>query len=350
MTFIDARFLRHSGIGRHITGVLGAWPGAPGTAAVAPTDHAPAGWLGARCCAGMYSLSEQGPALRRLAGAADVTWFPHYAHPWRCPGRWVCTVHDVIHLAMPEIFPGRIRRWAAQALLADVRDGAAAVCFVSEFSQSEFHRLVGKPRGSEHIVGNGVDPIWSLPAPAPDGWDGRPYIVAVGNVKPHKGLTCLLQAMQAPALRNLRLVLIGQADGLRTIDGHALRLATALGTRCTWTGPIDDSALHSWVSHARVLAFPSLYEGFGLPPLEAMAAGVPVVASRIPPVVEVCGDAAMLVPPRDEEALADGLARLAEDEVLRTTLISIGRARAVQWTWTATAQRTWAALQGVLRS
>ncbi len=343
--FVDARFLQHSGIGRHLAGVLGAWPGPPGTAAVASTSDAPSGWLAAPCRAGMYSLAEQGLTLRRLARAADVTWFPHYAHPWHCPGRWACTVHDVIHLAMPELFPGRLRRLAARALLTDVRDRAAAVCFVSRFGRDEFHRLVGRPRGTEHIVGNGVDPSWSLPTAAPAGWDGRPYLVAVGNVKPHKGLSILLQAMQAPALRDLRLVLIGRADGLRTVDSQALRLAMALGERCTWTGPINDIALRSWVSHARALAFPSLYEGFGLPPLEAMAAGVPVVASHIPPVAEVCGDAALLVPAGDAAGLAEGLARMISEDPLRIRTISAGRTRARQWTWAATARETWAALE-----
>lgn len=342
---IDARFAKHSGIGRHISSVLAHWPGTPGLAIVANAADSPPDWQRTVCQAGMYTLAEQGPALRQLARAADITWFPHFAHPWRCPGRWVCTVHDVIHLALPELFPGRVRRFAARALLADVRDRAAAVCFVSRFTRDEFHRLVGAPRGTEHIVGNGVDPSWSRPAPAPPGWDGRPYVVAVGNVKPHKGLRHLLQAMQDPRLAELDLVLIGRVDGLRTVDHAAVGLVAGLGARCRWTGPVGDDELRAWVSHARVLAFPSLYEGFGIPPLEAMAAGVPVVASRIPAVEEVCAASAWLVPPADADALADGLLHVAQDEELRTRLIHAGRSLATQWTWSATARSTWQALQ-----
>jgi glycosyltransferase involved in cell wall biosynthesis len=341
---VDARFIDHSGIGRHIHGVLEHWPSDAPRGVAAWNKHPPAGWRPFHCTARMYSIAEQCWGLRRLPQLADITWFPHYAHPWRCPGRWVCTVHDVLHLAMPGLFPGRVRRWAAHALLADVRDHAAAVCFVSRFSQSEFHRLVGIPRGTQHIVGNGVDAGWSLPTTAPAGWDGRPYVVALGNLKPHKGLTHLLRAMLDPRLADLRLVLIGRSEGLRTVDRAALDLVNALGDRCLLTGPVDDAALRGWVGSARTLAFPSLYEGFGLPPLEAMAAGVPVVASDIPAVREVCGDAALLVPAADAKALAEGLVRLHQDDSYRTATIARGRRCATQWTWDATAHATWQAL------
>lgn len=347
---VDARFIRHSGIGRHVSGTLSAWIGDRGVIALPSGEPDWTGWDSQHTTAGMYSLAEQGPALRRLARSADVTWFPHYAHPWRCAGRWVCTVHDVIHLALPELFPGRIRRWAAHALLADVRDRAAAVCFVSRFTRDEFHRLVGAPHGSEHIVGNGVDPRWGQPAPKPTAWDGRPYVVAVSNVKPHKGLSHLLQAMLHPSLAELHLVLIGRADGMRTVDGAAMELIADLGERCHWTGPVGDDDLRSWVAHARLLAFPSRYEGFGLPPLEAMAAGVPVVASDIPAVCEVIAGtepAATLVPPQDADALAEAIALVHCDHARRNAQILAGRQCAATWTWERTAAATWKAIEQV---
>jgi glycosyltransferase involved in cell wall biosynthesis len=297
----------------------------------------------------MYSFAEQGTALRAIVKAADITWFPHYAHPWRCSGRWMCTVHDVLHLAHAEYFPGRLRRGAARALLADVRDRAAAVCFVTRFTQGEFHRLVGKPIGSEYIVGNGVDSSWFGVEKPPAGWSGRPYIVAVGNIKQHKGMDHLLQAMQSAALQDLDLVIIGRREGLRTVDHRVDNLISHLGSRCRWTGGISDQDLRCWVSHARMLVFPSLYEGFGIPPLEAMAAGVPVVASSIPSVREVCGDAVVSVFPGSSESLADGIRRLHQDEILRQSMIIAGAACAQRWTWDAAAKTTWIAMQAASR-
>lgn len=225
-------------------------------------------------------------------------------------------------------------------LLEDIRDRAAAVCFVSRFTRDEFHRLIGAPRGAEHIVGNGVDPVWSRPSPPPEGWDGGPYVVAVGNLKPHKGLIHLLEAMHDSRLHDVRLVLIGRADGLRTVDRRILAMAAGMGGRCRWTGPLDDGRLRSWVSHARVLAFPSLYEGFGIPPLEAMSAGTPVVASRIPAVTEVCADSALLVPPGDHAALAEAIVQVICDSTLANHLTRAGRERASRWTWEGVARKT----------
>jgi glycosyltransferase involved in cell wall biosynthesis len=341
---IDARFIRHSGIGRHISGVLGSWTGPSGTVLLPSSEPSVPGWTRIDSRATMYSLAEQGLSLRRLLSASETAWFPHFSHPWKCSGRWTCTIHDVIHLAMPSLFPGLIRRCAAKFLLEDVRDRAASVCFVSAFTRDEFVRLVGMPKGSVHIVGNGVDPSWSLPQQQPDGWDGKPYIVAVGNLKLHKGLGVLLRALDAPHLRDVRLVLIGNASGLRTVDTQALHDMQKLGDRCRWTGPIDDVQLRRWVAHAQALAFPSLYEGFGLPPLEAMMAGVPVVASRIPAVEEACGTAALLVPPGDPGALAEALGEMLRDNTRRQQAILDGKKHAARWNWASVAQATWAAM------
>jgi glycosyltransferase involved in cell wall biosynthesis len=345
MMLLDGRFLRHSGIGRHITGVVDHWPGPRCTIMLSDPHHAPTGWDTVTSTAAMYSLSEQGFSLRRLAAQADAIWFPHYAHPWRCAGRWVCTVHDVIHLAHPELFPGRMRRLAAYALLKDVRDCATGICFVSRFTQQEFHRLVGKPSGAETIVGNGVTMRPMVPPPPPRDWNGRPYVIAIGNAKPHKGLTYLLRAMLSTRLHELDLVLIGHHDGMRTVDRAAQDLSRDLGTRCRWTGFLSDADLQAWLSHARMLAFPSIYEGFGLPPLEAMASGIPVVASRIPSVVEVCGAAAYLAEPGDIDSLSTGIERLHRDTALRCRLVDAGRRQAATWSWKNTAEATWSTLQ-----
>ena len=295
------------------------------------------GWSVVSSDAGMYSWAEQGPGLRRQATNFACTWFPHFAHPWRLSGRWVCTVHDVIHLARPDLFPGRLRRAAARILLADVRDRAAAVCFVSRFTQAEFHRLVGPPVGREMIVGNGVDDAWFEVAPEGPPPHPRPYVIAVGNLKRHKGLSDLLVAMHGPACADLDVVLVGRKDAAKRTDSRLEDLIASLGPRCLWTGVVSDQDLHRWVAHARMLAFPSHYEGFGLPPLEAMAAGVPVVAADIPAIRETSGPAAELVAPSDPQALAAGIARLAGDANLRRERIAAGRQLAAGYRWQSVA-------------
>lgn len=341
---VDGRFINASGIGRHIRGVLSHWPAAPASIVVPNVDAAPSGWTPVVAGAGMYSLAEQGAGFRRSLRGADTVWFPHFSHPLRQRGRWVCTVHDVIQLVMPELFPSRIKRAAARALLVDIRDRAAAVAFVSAFSRDEFIRVIGHPRGSIEIVGNGVDARWFEPADELADVPSRPYIVAVGNVKAHKGLAALVAAMHDPRLADFDLVLIGQRDGLRHIDHATQAQAEALGERCHWTGWVDDEHLRSWVGHAQVLVFPSLYEGFGLPPLEAMASGVPVVASAIPPLKEVTHgrftDAASWFEPGSSDALAEQLVALLGSPSRQAAQVSLGRECARWWHWGQTAAAT----------
>src|SRR5262249_43237029 len=162
------------------------------------------------------------------------------------------------------------------------------------------------------------------------------FVLYAGNIKPHKNLDRLIAAFgilkQRPGHEDLKLLIIG--DEINKYGSLRRRVESA-GVRhdVRFFGFVPDSTLSALYRLASVFAFPSLYEGFGLPPLEAMASGTPVVTSRISSLPEVVGDAAVLVDPYSVEDIADGLARVLGDEPLRAALVDRGRQRGPQVSW-----------------
>ncbi|MCB0075604.1 MAG: glycosyltransferase family 4 protein, partial [Caldilineaceae bacterium] len=169
---------------------------------------------------------------------------------------------------------------------------------------------------------------------------GRSFLLAVGSANPTKRQADLVLAWRALERRDARLVIVGGGDA-RVFGATALAEAPGV----VRAGAVDDPTLRALYDAAVGLVFPSVYEGFGLPPLEAMACGCPVVAARAASLPEVCGDAAMLVPPRDPAALADAMRRLLDDAALRAAMRERGLARAADFSWDASAQALLAALR-----
>jgi glycosyltransferase involved in cell wall biosynthesis len=284
----------------------------------------------------LYGLRQQLLPAAARALEPDLLWVPHYNVPLTWRGRLLVTVHDLAHLALPELFGRGPRRVYARLTFAAVRRRAAGLMFVSRFSRDEFHRLVGTPRGREWTVANGVEPEWFEVAPPPE---ERPYFLYVGNVKPHKNLGRLLEAFASlTAELPHDLVLVGRRRGFLTGDPEIGRRAEALGRRVRFTGFIETGELRPTVAGATALVLPSLYEGFGLPALEAMACGRPVLAARAGALPEVCAEAALYCDPRDPEAIADGLRRLATEPELAGRLAAAGRERARRFSWDETAR------------
>jgi len=194
------------------------------------------------------------------------------------------------------------------------------------------------------VVMHGVDPTFALPAPPPDEIvnylqaDGRRYIVAVGNSKPYKNLGRLISAWNQvrKELPGTRLCLIGNCSALGTLAQSLNIPAEDL----VMPGFLDDTDLRRVVSHASLFVFPSLVEGFGLPTLEAMAAGVPCVVSDREPMATVAGQAAITVDPLDEHALAEAISKVLKDEVLHASLAALGRKHAATFTWKKAAKQT----------
>ena len=300
----------------------------------------------------VYSLREQLDFARFGLRGADLFWAPHYNIPLAPTPRLVVTVHDVMHLTLPEYRNSWLRRQYATTMYAAVRRRAAAVICDSDFTRREFERLVGAAPAM-HVVHNGVDGSWFDVPRRPDLTSSAPpYIVFVGLAKPHKNLVGLLQAFTMIRDRVPHdLVIVGsRRDALRTSDRRIEEAAAALGGRVRFADQLELSALQQCVAGADVLVQPSLYEGFGLPPLEAMAAGTACLASRIDPLVEVCGDAVTYCDPRDPADMARRLLELLESKEARQKLSTRGRERARAFSWDRSATATLAVFERVLSS
>lgn len=291
------------------------------------------------------SLQEQW-RLRQLVRGDEVFWATSLAHPLFWRRAMIATIHDVAQLALGRRMAGGWGvKLAARLYLQSSRRQAQQLFFISEFTASEFGRHVGTPYGACTVTPLGVDPGWFDAQELAHG-EGRPYFISVGSIRPHKNLHTLLAAFrQVSDQLPHDLVIVGKQDGFRTRASGLQELLAPLGKRVRFLGGVDEATLREQVAGASALVFPSLYEGFGLPPLEAMAAGCPVIASRAGAVVEVCGDAARYFETSSADALAAALlaqAGATRDEQLKQ--IQRGREWVRQYNWERTADLTAGAL------
>lgn len=288
----------------------------------------------------MYSLAEQLELPRKIPGETCLFWATHYNIPLFYRGKMLVTVYDLFHLAMPNLVGGLHKRLYARIMFGAVRRRAAAIITISQFTKNEFIRFTGE----------GAQPIYPIHLGVADAWfhippSARPYpnqyILYVGNVKPHKNLSALVKAFGS-ICGNIPhdLVIVGKREGFITGDEIVAKDAERLGARVQFTGYVDDKKLQQYFAHADVLAFPSLYEGFGLPPLEAMAAGCPALVSTEASLPEICGDAALYCDPHRPEDIASKLLELLTDEGLGEELRSKGFERAHTFTWNRCVNQT----------
>jgi glycosyltransferase involved in cell wall biosynthesis len=267
---------------------------------------------------------------------------PGYNAPPTCPVPFVFTIFDLIHLHIEEYRSARRRLYYTVHVKPAVRR-ARAVLTGSSYSRSRIVEWSGVDADRVIVIGGAAGERFT-----PDGdthRPGYPYVLYVGNRKPHKNLTRLVSALARVEERaTLKLVLSGPAErGLM-----ALARSVGVDDRIEFLGNVSEEKLPAIYRGAVALVFPSLYEGFGLPPLEAMACGTPVVSSLATSLAEVVGDAALAIDPLDVDSIAGGIDKVVGDDELRRELRARGFAQAARFSWDDTAQRTWAALQASL--
>ena len=313
--------------------------------------------------------------MRRAVAAwgrkLDVFYFPaDYTYfPIRTPARVVVTKHDMTDRRVPELlFPtwrGRLF-WEAKIRLAIQRSDL--VFTVSETSRHDIIDAFKLRPETVRIVSDAVDPSFVF---VPDGAQrnavleryglraGERFVLYVGGISPHKNLDTLVVAYErwrqrlGPGGRATSLVLVGDyvADVFHSSYPAIRGLVDAAGLQSSvrFTGFVPDTDLRHLYSAADTLVLPSFYEGFGLPALEAMACGTPVIASNAGALPEVVGDAGLLFDPHSADALAHALGRVLGDVALRGDLAARGRGRAAQFTWEASARAALAAFEEIAR-
>ncbi len=278
---------------------------------------------------------------------ADVVHGGHFAVPWRSQVPRVATVHDLTFYRLPRRYRWR-RRWYYRAL-ARLATRAERIIVPSRAVAGDVIRYLGYPPERMRVIPEA--PRWpSPPAPIPterEMGDGAPYLLCVGTAEPGKRAVDAIRALALmPKGRRPMLVLAGNEGPL---SGALQRECARLGVedRVVFTGYVEDTALASLMAGAAALVFPSLYEGFGLPPLEAMALGTPVIASNAPAMTEVLGEAAAFVPLRDPGAIAGEVTRILQDQAWRDELSARGTAKAGEYSWARTAEETLAVYREV---
>jgi glycosyltransferase involved in cell wall biosynthesis len=284
------------------------------------------------------------PAVERFIGNVDVVHGTNFVVPPARRAARVVTVHDLTIVRFPEMCEPETLRFTRQVRRAI--DRGAWVHTPSQFVAEEVIAELGADPQRVRAVHHGTPPQNRSPASSarsgePSVPGGLPegltrYVLAVGTVEPRKDLPGLVAAFESVAarVRDTALVLAGQ-DGWGSEALSEAIAKTPVRNRIVRTGFVQD--LEGLVRGAAVLAYPSLYEGFGLPTLEAMAGGVPVVTTTAGALPEVVGDAALTVAPRDNDALAAAIELVLSDEAQRKELIERGYARAKRFTWEACA-------------
>lgn len=324
MIYADQRWIGDHGIGRFARHVLADLDYRPVT-----LDGHPAAPLDA------WRLS------RALSGLTcnDLFFSPGYNSPLFCTSPFIFSIHDLSHIYCPENSSPLIRFYYA-TVMKRACQRALSILTVSEFTRTQIVDWSGVPAEKVFKVGCGIDPAYH---PAEDCYGLQfPYFLCVSNRKRHKNEPRLVEAFARADLPGMHLVFTG---------GPTAELANCIEhfqvtQRVYFAGAVPETRLPSLYRSAEALVFPSLYEGFGLPILEAMGCGTPVVTANVTAMPEVAGGAALLVDPTSVEQIARAMEQIASDTTLRQQLRHKGLIRSAEFSWARTAARVRELIKG----
>jgi glycosyltransferase involved in cell wall biosynthesis len=315
--YADQRWIGNHGIGRFARNVLPAIRYTPislGGNPAAPLDT--------------WRLSR---ALKNLT-REDLFFSPGYNAPLFCPSAFIFAIHDLSHIYCAENSSALIRLYY-ETVAKRACDRAAAVLTVSAFTRLQILEWSGIPPDKVSDVSCGVEASYR---PEGETYGFRfPYLLCVSNRKPHKNESRLVMAFARAKVSGMHLVFTGEPSPriMRCIEKERVK------DRVHFTGIVPETELPALYRGAEALVFPSLYEGFGLPVLEAMACGTPVVTASTTAMPEIAGDAALLVDPTSVEQIVHAIERIVDDDSLRLCLREKGLLRAAQFSWEQTRDR-----------
>lgn len=292
---------------------------------------------------GNYTVRELLSIPVALARArVDLFHAPHYVVSplTQCP--FVVTIHDCIHLRFPQYLPNQLAPRYARTMMQTSARRSRRVLTVSQASKQDIVHYLRVPPDKVEVIYNALDERLATPptkeemARVRDRYQlDSPFILYTGNIKPHKNVDRLIEAyalLRKQGVVDAKLLIIGDEVSKypnlrRLVHRHQLH------PYVRFFGFVSDEMLATLYRLATVFVFPSLYEGFGLPPLEAMAAGTPVITSNVSSLPEVVGDAALLIDPMDPQSIADAMARVIGDHQLREELVRRGHDRVRSFSW-----------------
>jgi glycosyltransferase involved in cell wall biosynthesis len=297
-------------------------------------------------------MQDRRPPPQLVSGELDVVHSTGPAIPPPGGAALVVTVHDLAPIRFADRYPRRARALYKRAAVITASEAARVIC-PSRSTALDVEEFYGVERERIRVVPHGVDMADLGVHDAEQLWARRglsePYVLWVGTQEQRKNVVAVLDAFAriAPRHPRLSLVLHGPNGWLGDEVGEGVRHRGMHGRTIVSEGSLPRSELAALYTRASAFVYPSLYEGFGLPVLEAMACGTPVVTSNISALPETAGDAALLVDPLDEEALAEAIERIIEDPTLADDLCRRGQKRAAGFTWADVARKTWAVYEEV---
>ncbi|HTY11162.1 MAG TPA: glycosyltransferase family 1 protein [Bacteroidota bacterium] len=350
---IDARKYHDFGIGTYIQHLLSEFislPAAPDFHLFlgpqdAETVAVPERWKTSVSAHGKYSVGEFAFFGREI-NSRGVSLFhsPHYTLPFglKCPS--VVTIHDLIHLRFPRDF-SLLQRSYSYGMMLHATSSAEFIITDSEFTKLDILRSFRVSEDKIIPIHLGVSEQFSRSSSSTEFREkfrlDRPYVLFVGNTKPHKGIDVLLRAFNevTASYPDLGLVFVG-SDPKSNAAFSAIIDSLHLSRRIASLGWLSNEDLNRAYQGAEMFVLPSFYEGFGLPVLEAMACGTPVIASDAGSLPEIAGDAAILCETGKYRMFADAMVNVLRDHHLKNTLIRNGIERASRFSWKETARRT----------